>query len=73
MASDKTLFLKSKRILGLVDGNSTKYPSVLADPLIALRLLISADGRSLFALGLELALKDFSRWMIRSNLLPSKT
>ena len=57
----------------MVDGNSTKYPSVLADPMISLKVFISADGRSLFTLGLELVLKDFSRWMIRSDLLPSKT
>ena len=67
MALYKTLFLKTKPILGLVDGNSTKYPSVLADPLISLKFFISADGRSLFTLGLELALKDLSRWMIRTK------
>ena len=69
----KTLFPKSNYLLGLVDGNSSKYPSVLADPMVALGLPISADRRNFFALGLELILQDFSRWMVRSSLLPSPT
>ena len=67
------LFPTSNYFLGLVDGNSSRYPSVLADPLIALRLPISADRRNFFALGLELVLQDFSRWMVRSSLRPSPT
>ena len=69
----KTLFPKSNYLLGLVDGNSSKYPSVLADPMVALRLPISSDRRNFFTLGLELILQDFSRWMVRSSLLPSPT
>ena len=67
------LFPKSNYLPGLVDGNSSGYPSVLADPMIALRLPISADRRNFFALGLELVFQDFSRWMFRSNLRPSLT
>ena len=63
----KMLFPKSNYLPGLVDGNSSGYPSVLADPMIALRLPISADRRNFFALGLELVFQDFSRWMSRSS------
>ena len=57
-----------------MDGPSaTNYLSVMADPMIALRLPILLEGRALFALALELAIKDFAKFMAGTKVLPSAT
>ena len=57
-----------------MDGPSaTTYLSVMADPMVALRLPIILEGRALFASALEHAIKDFAKFMAGTKVLPSAT